>query len=263
MRVMVTGARGILGRHVCRHLGNLSPASEIIISRADLTSLEDIRQEIAEIKSVDCVIHLAALTPVERVNADPQHAYSVNVAGTINLLSALSGIDASFLFCSSSHVYSGSSMPINEYAEKVPVSLYGRTKWAAESAATDICHATGRPFCAARVFSIHDPDQVGSFLRPSIERRLSSEDLSKPFLLQGGESVRDFLPAERAAELIVRLVLASATGPVNIGSGYGTRIRDFVQKLSPQPLEIHSVGNANTLVADISRLREILGALDV
>lgn len=263
MRVLVTGAGGILGRHVVRHLASLAPDADVIINKADLTSPDAIRAEISATEPFDKVVHLAALVPVASVRADPARAYAVNVGGTVNLLAALEGQGVSFLFCSSSHVYAPSAGPIPEDGKKAPASLYGRTKWAAESAAADICEATGRAFCAARVFSIHDPAQTGSFLRPSIERRLAQEDLTCPFLLPGGESVRDFLPAGRAAELVVRLALASATGPVNVGSGRGTTIRDFVQGLSPRPLDIRATGDADTLVADISRLRQILGDLDV
>lgn len=262
MRVLVTGAGGILGRHVVRHLVRLAPQAEVIANTADLTNPEAVQAQIATAQPLDKVIHLAALVPVASVKADPTRAYAVNVGGTINLLSALEGQKADFLFCSSSHVYAPSAEAISEDAEKAPASFYGRTKWLAESIAADICEATGRAFCAARVFSIHDPDQTGSFLRPAIERRLAEENLDEPFLLPGGDSARDFLPAARAAELVVRLALASATGPVNVGSGKGTTIRDFVQGLSPQPLDIRATGGADTLIADISRLRQILGDLD-
>lgn len=263
MRVLITGAGGILGRHVVRHLTDLAPDAEVIVNSTDLTQPDDVRAQVAAFPTIDKVIHLAALVPVASVKADPARAYAVNVGGTINLLSALAGSHASFLFCSSSHVYAPSAEPITEDAEKAPSSLYGRTKWQAESAAADICEATGRAFLATRLFSIHDPAQTGSFLRPSIERRLAGEDLAQPFELPGGDSIRDFLAAEKAAEYVVRLALSDATGPVNIASGNGTTIRDFVQGLSPQHLEIRATGTADTLIANISRLRQILGDLDV
>ncbi|WP_313197884.1 NAD-dependent epimerase/dehydratase family protein [Rhizobium sp.] len=262
MRILVTGAGGILGRHVISHLARLSPDAEVIINKVDLTSLDAVRAQYAA-AAVDKIIHLAALVPVASVKADPARAYAVNVGGTINLLSALEGQKASFVFCSSSHIYAPSAEPICEEAEKTPASLYGRTKWQAESVAADICDATGRAFLATRLFSIHDPAQTGSFLRPSIERRLANEDLTQPFDLPGGDSIRDFLPAEKAAEYVVRLALSSATGPVNVASGNCTTIRDFVQGLSPHPLEIRATGSADTLVANISRLRQILGDLNV
>lgn len=263
MRVLVTGAGGILGRHVIRHFAQFAPGADVIANKADLTDIEALRAAISALQPIDKVVHLAALVPVASVKADPARAYAVNVGGTINLLSALEAHPATFLYCSSSHIYAPSDLPIAEDAEKAPPSFYGRTKWVGESVAADICEASGRAFCAARVFSIHDPAQTGSFLRPSIERRLAEEDLSRPFMLPGGDSVRDFLPAEDAAELVVRLALSSAMGPVNVGSGRGTTIRDFVQGFSSRPLDIRATGGSDTLVADISRLRQLLGDFDV
>jgi UDP-glucose 4-epimerase len=53
-----------------------------------------------------------------------------------------------------------------------------------------------------------------------------------------------------------------ATGLVNIGSGRGTKIGDFVQSLAPRRLEIinASEGSPTSLVADTARLRQLLGA---
>lgn len=263
MRVFLTGAGGVMGRHVVRHFANLLPGSEVFANKVDLTNLEAVKAALGEAGPFDKVIHLAAIVPVVVVDANPVHAFAVNVGGTINLLTALEGQEASFLYCSSSHIYAPSDELITENAEKAPISFYGRTKWAAENAAAAICEATGRGFCAARVFSTHDPAQDASYLRTAIKRRLAEENLDLPFMLQGAESVRDFLSAERAAELVVRLAIASATGPVNVGSGKGMKIRDFVQALSPRPLDIRAMGGANSLVADVSRLRSILGDVHV
>lgn len=262
MRIFVTGSGGILGRHVMRHLGGLAPEACIVANCADLTDAAATRAAVIKAGPLDLVIHLAALVPVAEVQADPARAYAVNVGGTLNLLAALEEGHAALVYCSSGHVYAPSEAPLGEEAAKRPLTLYGRTKWAAECAAADICGATGRSFCAARVFSIHDPDQTGSYLRPVIERRIALEDLERPFVVPGGDSLRDFLTADVAAKLLVRLALAGAAGPVNVGSGRATRIRDFVQSLSPRPLDLRATGPSDTLIADISRLTQLLGDTD-
>jgi len=108
-------------------------------------------------------------------------------------------------YCSSGHVYAPQPTAISEDAATEPVSLYGRTKWVAEFAAKDICAAHDIPLCIGRVFSIHDPAQTGPYLRPNIAKRLAQENLSQPFELPGADSIRDFLTAEQAARIIVRL----------------------------------------------------------
>jgi len=52
-----------------------------------------------------------------------------------------------------------------------------------------------------------------------------------------------------------------AAGIINIGSGRGTRIADFVQSHAPKALKIvpASTGTPTSLVADTAKLRQILG----
>jgi nucleoside-diphosphate-sugar epimerase len=142
------------------------------------------------------------------------------------------------------------------------MSLYGRTKLMAEIAAKDICAAHDIPLCVGRVFSIHDPVQRGAYLRPNIAMRLSHEDLSQPFDLPGADSIRDFLTAEKAAQIIVWLARARYSGSINIGSGRPTRIRDFVQDLAPRRLDIRHVGGQDCLLADTTRLAAFLEGRD-
>jgi nucleoside-diphosphate-sugar epimerase len=259
MRIFVTGSTGILGRHVCRFLKVYHPSAEIMHNRADITDKKSVREQISSSGTLDLVIHLAAIVPVSEVKANPAKAYEVNVGGTVNLIDAISRQKPKFVYCSSGHVYASSGEPIDEDAPSKPVSLYGRTKWIGELAAIDICDAHEIPLCIPRVFSIHDPAQTGSFLRPNIEKRLASEDLSTPFELFGALSLRDILTAEEAARRLVLVALSDAIGPVNIGSGHGTLIKEFAQSLSPSPLKIKPMGEPDMLVANICRLEKILG----
>ena len=259
-RIMITGASGILGRHVVSCLRLRLPDAELITFKGDLTEPDNVHRQVGSLTDLDALIHLAAIVPVRKVEQDPARAYSVNAGGTIQLLGAVveAGLRPFVFHCSTGHVYAPSGEPLNESAPTAPHSLYGRTKWMGETAAMDICTAAPIPLCVGRLFSIHDPAQTGDYLRPTMERRLKTENLDEPFHLHGADSVRDFLPASHAAELIVRLCLARAEGIVNIGSGNGTRIRDFVQSLSERPLNIVPRGQPNQLVADVSLMRQKL-----
>jgi len=118
------------------------------------------------------------------------------------------------------------------------------------------------PYCIGRIFSFYHPIQTGSFLYPSLQRRFAAEDLSQPFRLFGADDVRDLSLADDLVAHIRSLLAKQATGLVNIGSGRGTKISDFVQSLAPRRLEIvnASEGNPTSLVADTARLRQLLGA---
>ncbi|MEK0165864.1 NAD(P)-dependent oxidoreductase [Phaeobacter sp. A36a-5a] len=258
-RIFITGSGGIVGRHAMAALAELAPDAVVIRNTADLTKPDEIAQVINTAGPLDLVIHLAAMAPVKAVQGDPGGAFAVNAGGTINLLAALGNTHARMLLCSSSHVYASKETPIFETDTIEPVSLYGQTKRMAELAAQQICAATGRSLCIARLFSIHDPEQSGSYLRPTLVTRLKTAVPEAPFDLYGAGSRRDFLPAAQAARLIVELALSDAEGPVNVGSGCAMTVADFAQSLAPFPLNIRPLGQNDTLEADVTRLRAILG----
>ncbi len=264
-RILVTGSNGIIGSHVCRTPGAWPVPIEIIPFKGDLTNPAETQAAVADAGPVDGVIHLGAMVAVDDVRADPARAYAVNVSGTVHLLGsfARSGQRPHVFQCSSAHVYAPHPTAISEDAATEPVSPYGRTKLMAEIAARDICAAHKIPLCIGRVFSIHDPAQTGSYLRPSITRRLAQEDLDQSFELPGADSIRDFLTAEQAAQIIVKLVSAQYAGVVNIASGKPIRIRDFVQDLAPCTLDIRHTGVQDCLLADITRLAAFLEERDV
>lgn len=262
-RIFITGSGGILGRHVRSHLTRLAPTAEVIRNSADLTDLAALKQELQRAGDIDLVLHLAALVPVAEVRDNPAQAFAVNAGGTMNLLAALGKSAARFVYCSSSHVYAASDAPLSETADTTPVTVYGQSKLMGEQGAQQICKETGRSLCIARVFSIHDPEQAGSYLRPTLERRFAQADPAEPFELYGAGGLRDFLPAEEAAQLLVQLALSDATGVVNVASGAAQTVAEFAQSLAPFALNIAPKGENNNLVADVTRLTCLLGEQNV
>jgi dTDP-4-dehydrorhamnose reductase len=77
------------------------------------------------------IIHCAGVCDVEKCEQSPEFAYSVNVDGT-QLLIDHAPREARIVYCSSDHVFSGDTGPYDEEAPTDPVSVYGRTRVAAE-----------------------------------------------------------------------------------------------------------------------------------
>lgn len=256
IKIFITGSRGIVGRHLCAALTSQTHI-EVYEFDGDIRDRNDIDAAVTRAGDIDIVINLAAVVAVETVENDPAKAYSVNVGGVTSLLEVISGkkIRPYFFQCSSAHVYSPSEHAISEDDATEPLSYYGKTKRMAEIVVEDVCNKLDLPWGIGRVFSIHDPAQKGSFLRPRIEERLRTGNLGSPFELRGADSVRDFLPAKQAAEYILALSLSKHQGIINIGSGEPTRIRDFVQQLSSEKLDVLHVGNSDMLLANVTRLR--------
>jgi len=260
MRVLITGSGGVIGSHTLKKINLSSKKAEVISFKGDLANMSQTQDIINNIGSITHVIHLGAMVSVDAVKEDPAKAYSINVGGTVNLLSAINqtGQTPHIFHCSTAHVYAPNQNAISEDFITTPVSLYGRTKLMAEIAAKDICKIHGIPLCIGRVFSIHDPSQRGPYLMPSILKRLLNEDLSLPFNLTGANSIRDFLSAEDVSNFIAKLSFAEYCGTINIGSGRPTLISDFVQGLTSQTLDIRHNGNQNCLLANVNKLNKFL-----
>ena len=258
--VLVTGSSGIVGRHVTELIHKTSKNVEIKRFNGDILDIANIRKQLKKLNKLDEVIHLAAFVPIDEVTNNPAKAFAVNVGGTCNLLNGIidAGFKPHFFHCSSSHVYQPANEPLKEDGKLEPSSIYGKTKLISEMVCSEICSAIGLKFCIGRVFSIHDPAQTGTFLRPNIVKRLCSEDLSKEFNLIGGDSIRDFLLAREAAKLIVDLSRFHFDGVINIASGKPTKIRDFVQELASVSLNIKSLGESDTMIANIEKLTHFL-----
>ena len=115
----------------------------------------------------------------------------------------------------------------------------------AENLVEKINQLSNWSYIIARIFSMHDSNQTGSFLRPNLERRFISEDLTKPFKLEGGESKRDFLGLrEKVAELLVQLAFSNAVGTFNIASGRPMTVSDFARTLTLRKFEHYTQGKS-------------------
>lgn len=77
------------------------------------------------------IVHCAGVCDVEVCEAAPAFAEDVNVEGT-RLLLAHAPADARIVYCSSDHVFGGDAGPYDEESATAPISVYGRTRVAAE-----------------------------------------------------------------------------------------------------------------------------------
>ena len=260
MRIGITGGKGILGRIAQKKF--LLRGHKVSLFDGDICNLTALQEWIKN-SQPEAVLHFAAVVPVQSVQADPARTFRVNVGGTANLVSALDSYSPRpwLFYASSSHVYRPQLQPLREDALVSPINTYGVSKRMGEQVVELSANSVGLPWCIGRIFSFYHPEQTGTFLYPALQRRFATEDLGQPFLLHGMEDVRDISLADDLVASIIILAEKRASGIINIGSGSGTRIADFVQSLAPRPLTISpaSPSEPTKLVADISKLRQILG----
>ena len=146
---LVTGGAGFIGSHIVDGmvakgyrvlvLDNLSSGRrENLHSAAELRILDIRSDEAAELiqtERPDVIFHLAAQMDVRRSTEDPAYDASVNVLGTLNLLTAAEKADTrQFIFASTGGAIYGEQdvHPAPEGHPERPVSPYGVSKLAGE-----------------------------------------------------------------------------------------------------------------------------------
>ncbi len=170
MRILVTGAAGMLGRDVVAAAQNAGHDA-IALARADLdiTDAAAAEHAIATARP-DALINCAAWTDVDGAEADEAQASAVNGAGAGQVANAAAAAGALTIQVSSDYVFDGTtSKPIPEDAAVRPISAYGRSKLAGERA---VARAGGRWMIvrSSWLFGAHGPNFVATMLRLAGER---------------------------------------------------------------------------------------------
>ena len=135
MRLLITGARGQLGRDVvaCAQKHGFAAAA-LGRDRLDITRSEDVNRTIDTLLP-DVVINCAAYTDVDRAEQETGMAFAVNRDGPSHLAAACSKIAIPLIHISTDYVFDGCKQgPYDENDPVCPLNVYGHSKAAGESA---------------------------------------------------------------------------------------------------------------------------------
>lgn len=185
MKVLVTGAAGFIGFHVCTWLlergddvvgiDNLNDYYEVALKQARLDQLRPngkfrfIKLDIADRQAMpalfererfDRVVHLAAQAGVRYSLENPLAYIDSNIVGFMNVLEGCRHQDIEHLvYASSSSVYGANeSMPFSvDDTVDHPVSLYAATKKSNELMAHTYSHLYDLPTTGLRFFTVYGP----------------------------------------------------------------------------------------------------------
>ena len=288
MRVLVTGAAGFIGSHLCRRLvaeghdvvglddlsagrlDNLSDVPEVDLVEADLRDVGAVNKVA---NGCGAILHHAARKSVPRSIREPEEFTEVNVGGTLNVLLAARKERAAVVFASSSSVYGDQDVyPLREDVEPRPRSPYAATKLAGEALLRAWWHSYGVPTITLRYFNVYGPGQDPESEYAAVIPRFATACLTggTPVIYGDGEQARDFTYIDDVvqANLLAMNAPESAFGLVlNAGGGREpttvSRLLELVAEragVSPTPrYEPAREGDIMRSEADVSLARELLG----
>lgn len=146
MKILITGAAGMLGSTLCpilRAKGHELFSTDICISDMNVEYL-DVRdyQQVKEVigrTKPEMVMHLAAETDVDKCEIDPYQAYLSNTIGTQNVALTCQKSGLRMVYISTIGVFYGNKVePYTEFDEPNPINIYGKSKLGGENAVRNL-----------------------------------------------------------------------------------------------------------------------------
>lgn len=264
-RVLVTGARGFVGRHL---LTNLSHDHIVVgVDLADGLDLSDLASFERIEGYFDCVIHLAARSFVPESFTDPVSFYQTNLVGTLHVAEFCRRRNVPCLIYPNTYVYGNpQQLPVTEQHPIALPSPYHRSKMLAEELLRYYFPPDGTRVISLRIFNLYGPGQDNRFLVP----RLIEQAAAQTFVtVKDASPRRDFLYIQDFVDLIARIVASVEPPPgiYNVGTGRSHSVAEIVAALAEilqKPLRLNDdraprLNEITDCYADTARAREAFG----
>jgi nucleoside-diphosphate-sugar epimerase len=244
VRILVTGASGFIGKHLCRALiredweviavgrngCNLPGVRDIPVPALTCAALEN---SIPEADRIDGLIHLAA-AGVHPADRDSETILTVNaeLPPRIVAFAERRGARAVVVAGSSAEYRAPSArQSLTEDAPLESEKLYGASKAAGGLLALAAGRVWNIPVGILRLFNVYGPGEAPHRLLPSLAHSLRA---GMPVNLSAGTQVRDFVYVDDACSAFVHALRAlmaktMTPGAYNVSSGQGHSVGDFAR----------------------------------
>lgn len=134
MRVLVTGASGLLGKATAKHFEQRAEVAAFSHQELNISDLSAVEKAVKGF-SPTVIINCAAMAKVDACESDWVSAENANVIGPRNLASQAKAISAYLMHISTDYVFDGKKTnPYTIEDKPNPISAYGRSKLLGEEA---------------------------------------------------------------------------------------------------------------------------------
>ncbi len=245
MRLLVTGASGLIGSNVALEL---QKQHEIVglcnIQPGSMDNLKEFKGKFvkADIRTADydslgkfdAIFHQAAIT--DTTVTDSKAMFSTNVEAFVKILeyAARTGC-RKVVYASSAATYGKGKPPMKENTPPAPANIYGESKAEMERAAKSFC--AKHPEVSAvglRYFNVYGPHEFHKLKAASMVYQLYAQISSgkRPRVFKWGEQFRDFIYVKDVALANVKAWEYNGSGVFNVGTGARTSFNKVIETLN-------------------------------
>ena len=252
MKVLITGASGFLGSHLCdkfiKEDYKVIAVDNFITGNADnLKHLKNnknfkfynfnVSDEFFIEENVDAVLHFASPASPDAYLKNPIETLKVGSYATFNCLNIAKQNKAKFLMASTSEVYGDPKVnpqPESYWGNVNPVgprSVYDEAKRFSEAATMGYHRHFGLDTKIVRIFNTYGPRMAlgdGRVVPNFIYQALKGLPIT---IYKGGKQTRSFTYVDDLVDGIYKLLQSNENMPVNIGNTTETTILDFAKKV--------------------------------
>ncbi len=185
-KLLVTGASGFLGWHICQlakpecevygtYCSQTLEIPNVRLIKLNLTNFQEIKRIFNDIKP-DAVIHTAAQSSPNFCQLNPDETEAINVTASCNIAGLCADYSIPCVFTSTDLVFDGLNPPYKETDSVCPINYYGEQKVKAEEGMllrypqTAICRMP-------LMFGVATPT-ASSFIQPFIQILREGKELS-------------------------------------------------------------------------------------
>ena len=143
MNILVTGAKGQLGKCIKNAAANYPEFDFLFASRSELNvDSQDSVSNIFSNNQFDYCINAAAYTNVEKAESDKENAFQTNAEGVKYLANYCKKANTTLIQVSTDYVFDGKKRsPYTEEDITSPLNVYGASKLKGEQYVQEICQA--------------------------------------------------------------------------------------------------------------------------
>ncbi|MFT5445825.1 MAG: nucleoside-diphosphate-sugar epimerase [Gammaproteobacteria bacterium] len=276
-RVLVTGARGFIGRHCLGLLkeqgfevhalsrgGRCESAQGVFWHKTDLLDESAVLGRLGEIVPSH-LLHLAWYTKHGNYWTATENAAWLRASLTLTEGFVAFG-GRRIVTSGSCAEYDWGPNPLQETTSALqPKTLYGVCKHALQLVQSSYAQQAAVSSAWARVFFPYGPNEPPNKLVSSVICALLR---GEPASYSSGAQIRDYVYVKDVAAALVRLLDSTVQGPVNIASGEAVHITDIVDEIARQlgrkdllrpGTKRQPDGDPAVILADTLRLRQDVG----